>query len=119
METALKTNAVQATNKSDGVKRVALILLRVIGAVGGGYAFSAAAVAFGAIALSLSTPLARGEAAILMAMLGFVVYLVALLWGFSARRVWLVWLVLFGGAGCFYLLTRLLLPLLPAMGEVK
>lgn len=48
METSLKAHAAQVINKSDSVKRVTLILLRVIGAVGGGYAFSAATVAFGA-----------------------------------------------------------------------
>ena len=112
METALRSKSIRA-------KRVVKILLRVLGAVGGGYAFSAMMVAFGAVTLSLITPLPRGEATMLTAMLGFVIYLLVLLWAFSARRVWLVWLVLAGGAAGIYGLTRILMPLLPTIGEAK
>lgn len=95
------------------------IVLRVVAAVGGGYAFAAAFVAFGAVLLSLTTVLPRGEATILMAMVGFVIYLLVLLWAFAERRVWLIWLALFGGAGLLYGLTVVLMPLLPALGDVK
>lgn len=74
------------------------VLARIAGAVVGGYAFSASMVALSAVLLPLSFGMARSEAVFLAAMLGFVIYLVVLLWAFAARRMWRVWAVLFGGA---------------------
>lgn len=110
--TATLSGTVADANGAVIKNRVVKVLLRVLAAVGGGYAFSAAMVAFGAVAISLATPLPRGEAAMLMAMLGFVIYLAVLLWAFAERRLWLVWAVLFGGAACLYGLTRGLTPML-------
>lgn len=83
--------------------------LRVLGAVLGGYAFSSGLVALTAVALPL-VGLARSEAVLLAAMLGFVLYLLVLLWAFAERRLWRVWLVLIGGAILSYGVSRLLSP---------
>jgi hypothetical protein len=71
--------------------------LRILGAVAGGYAVTALAVA-AAGALLARLGMARAEAVVLAAMLGFVAYLVLLLWSFSVKRVTRLWLVLAGGA---------------------
>lgn len=77
--------------------RTLRILLRVLGAVAGGYALTALAVAaLGAVMTQLG--MARAEAVTLAAMLGFVIYLALLLWGFSAKSVARLWLTLAGGA---------------------
>jgi hypothetical protein len=88
------------------------VVLRVLGAVLGGYAFSAALVALAAVCLSLGTGLPRSEAVLLSAMAGFLLYLTVLLWAFAERRLWLVWCVLAGGAVLAYGLVRVLSPLL-------
>ncbi len=72
------------------------ILLRIAGAVLGGYVFSAALVALLAAVLPLAG-MARGEAAVSAAMLGFVLYLLVLLWAFSVRSLVRLWAVLAGG----------------------
>lgn len=64
--------------------------LRILGAVAGGYGVTALAVA-AAGALLARLGLARAEAVVLAAMLGFLVYLVILLWGFSVARVAKLW----------------------------
>lgn len=74
------------------------VALRMVGAVLGGYAFSATGAAFLAVVLSHFTPMHRGEAVLLAAMLGFMLYLAVLLWAFSERRLAKVWLAMFGGA---------------------
>ncbi|MGH8847398.1 MAG: iron uptake protein [Polaromonas sp.] len=72
------------------------ILLRIAGAVLGGYVFSAALVALLAAGLPLAG-LPRSEAAVSAAMLGFVLYLLVLLWAFSVRSLVRLWAVLAGG----------------------
>ncbi|MDO8372947.1 MAG: PepSY domain-containing protein, partial [Polaromonas sp.] len=62
------------------------IVLRLIAALPGGYAFTAALVALLAAALPL-LGLARSEAVVSAAMLGFVLYLLVLLWAFSVRSL--------------------------------
>lgn len=86
--------------------------LHVLGAVIGGYAFSAALVALGSVALPLATGLARSEAVLLSSMLGFVVYLVVLIWAFAERRLGRVWGVLAAGAALTFLLAHALKPML-------
>ena len=71
--------------------------LRVLGAVGGGYALSALGVAAGA-ALLARAGMPPSEAVALAAMLGFIAYLLVLLWAFSVPSLARLWLVL-GGAG--------------------
>jgi hypothetical protein len=80
---------------------------RVTAAVLGGYAFTAAWVALAATGLPLATGMARSEAVLLSSMLGFVVYLVALIWAFAARALWRIWAVFIGGAALALLLTYL------------
>lgn len=72
---------------------IAGIGLRVLGAVFGGYALTALTVAGLGGALA-RLGMARSEAVILAAMLGFVAYGALLLWGFSVRSVARLWAVL-------------------------
>ena len=60
---------------------------RVMLVIFGGYAAAAGFVAGASVALPL-IGMARSEAVALASMLGFVVYLVLLLWGFAERRLW-------------------------------
>jgi hypothetical protein len=71
---------------------------RILLAVVGGYAFSASASALLAVTLPRLTNMDRGEAVVLAAMLGFLIYLVVLLWAFAARRLARVGVALVGGA---------------------
>lgn len=64
---------------------------RLLGAVAGGYAFCAALVALLSVALSLAD-LPRSEAVAAAASLGFVLYLLVLLWAFSVRSLARLWL---------------------------
>jgi len=69
---------------------------RVAAAVLGGYAF-----AWGFIAACASLMFAGGmgfhDAEFLASLLGVLAFLVAFLWTFAARRLWVVWVVLAGG----------------------
>lgn len=97
-----------------GAPRAAAVTLRVVGAIGGGFAFTTAAVALAAVVLPLAFGMARGEAVLLSTMLGFVLYLVLLLWAFAERRLWLVWGVFSGGGLAVFWLAQRLAPLLAA-----
>lgn len=92
------------------------VVARVIGAVGGGFAFTTALVALGAVGLPLAFGMARSEAALLAAMSGFIVYLVLLLWAFAERRLWRVWAVFGGGAVVACGLALWMAPLVQANG---
>lgn len=61
--------------------------LRVVTAVLGGYAAASGLVALLAVGLPRLTGLARSEAVVLASMLGFLIYLALLIWGFSAQRL--------------------------------
>ena len=71
------------------------LALRVVGAIVGGYAVTALAVAACSAALA-QAGMVRSDAVALCAMLGFVFYLVLALWAFSVRSVVRLWLVLGG-----------------------
>ncbi len=74
--------------------------LRLIAAIPGGYALTAAAVAALGGLLSLAG-MTRSDAVVLSAMLGFVLYLVLLLWAFAERSLARLWGVIAGGlAAC-------------------
>jgi hypothetical protein len=73
------------------------MLLRVTLAVAGGYALTAALVALLTQGLVLAG-LPRSEATVSAAMLGFVIYLVVLLWAFSVRSTSRLSLGVLGGA---------------------
>ncbi len=83
------------------------IVLRLIAALPGGYAFTAALVALLAAALPL-LGLARSEAVVSAAMLGFVLYLLVLLWAFSVRSLAWLWAVLAGGTALVLVLLQLI-----------
>ncbi|MDP3653390.1 MAG: iron transporter [Rhodoferax sp.] len=84
------------------------LCLRLVAAVPGGYAMAAAAVAVCAGVLA-HAGMARSEAVVLSAMLGFVFYLLWLLWAFGVRSLWRLWGVLLGGLAA----GTALLPLMP------
>ena len=88
-------------------RRSAAVLSRLLAAVCGGYALAAGCVALVSVALPRLVGVPRGEAVLLASMLGFVVYLVLLLWAFAAR-LWRVWAVLAGGAALSFGLALLL-----------
>ena len=75
------------------------MLLRIGGAVLGGYALSAAAVAL-MVGLFMQVGLVRSEAVVLSSMLGFVFYLAVLIWAFSVRSLGKLWTVLVVGTAC-------------------
>ena len=81
------------------VLKATQIVLRVVGAVGGGYAVAAGLAALLAVALPVSTGLARSEAVVLSSMLAFLIYLALLVWGFAERRLLRLWLVFGSAAG--------------------
>lgn len=78
---------------------------RISLAVAGGYGFTVLAVML--LARLLSALMPRSEAVVLSAMLGFTVYLVVLLWAFSERRPFRLWLVLGGGSLAAFAVLRL------------
>ena len=71
--------------------------LRVTGAVAGGYAVATLAVTTAGAALA-RLGMARSDAVVTAAMLGFIVYLLLLLWGFAVRSLTRMYLSLAGGA---------------------
>jgi hypothetical protein len=68
-------------------RKVATIVIRLLAAVGGGYAVAAGIAAFGAVGLSAASLLPRSEAVVLTSMLAFLVYLALLIWAFAERHV--------------------------------
>ncbi len=83
------------------------VVLRLIAALPGAYALTAALVALLAAALPL-LGLARSEAVVSAAMLGFVLYLLVLLWAFSVRSLVRLWAVLTGGTALALVLLQLI-----------
>ncbi len=70
--------------------------LRIVGAVAGGYLLTVLTViAAGAVLARLG--MGRSEAVALSSMLGFVFYLVLLVWAFSVRPAKRLWIVLAAG----------------------
>lgn len=69
---------------------------RLFLAVVGGYFLTTALVALSASALSRL--MARNEAVILTSMLGFVLYLILLIWAFADSQLQRLWCILGGGA---------------------
>ena len=84
------------------------VLLRLLAAIFGSYACTASLASAGAALLVVLAGMARSEAVYLTAMLGLLVYLALLLWGFSASRLWRVWAFMLGGAVGGLLLQSLL-----------
>lgn len=63
------------------------VLVRLVAAIGGGYAVAAGLAALAAAALSTGGVMARSEAVVLASMLAFLVYLALLIWAFADRRL--------------------------------
>lgn len=63
------------------------VLVRLVAAIGGGYAVAAGLAALAAVALSTGGVMARSEAVVLASMLAFLVYLALLIWAFADRRL--------------------------------
>lgn len=82
--------------------------LRVAGAVAGGYLVTALAVTTAGAALA-RLGMARSDAVVTAAMLGFIVYLLLLLWGFAVRSLARLWLLLAGSAALLLAVRHLLI----------
>lgn len=108
------------TSRSDLVKLahvfVASPLLRVLLAIVGGYVLTAELVGLSAVALALFIP--KAEAVILTCMIGFLAYLIILLWAFAEQRLRRVWLVLAGGIAGSYALPRIATVVVPSVQPV-
>lgn len=72
------------------------LVARITAAVFGGYAFAWGIVAAGA-SLMFAAGMDFHDAEFLASLLGVLTFLVAFLWTFAARRVWVAWAVLAGG----------------------
>jgi hypothetical protein len=66
-----------------GARKAIPILVRLVAAIGGGYAVSAGLAALAARVLPVTTAMPRSEAVVLASMLAFLVYLGLLIWGFA------------------------------------
>lgn len=69
-----------------------LVRLGLLG-FGGSYALSAVIVALLALGLPAVTGLSRADAAMLSAVLGFLVHLALIIWTFAERRLARVWIL--------------------------
>ena len=81
---------------------------RVVTAILGGYTAASGLVALLAVGLPRLTALPRSEAVVLASMLGFVLYLALLLWGFAERRLLRLFLGLAFIAGASFSIVALL-----------
>ena len=70
------------------------VVIRLVVAIGGGYAVSAGLAGLAAVALPAITPLPRSEAVVLASMLAFLIYLALLIWAFAEPRLVRLCLVL-------------------------
>ena len=70
---------------------------RIAAAIFGGYGFAWGIVAAGA-SLMFAAGMDFHDAEFLASLLGVLAFLVVFLWTFAARRLWVVWTLLAGGA---------------------
>jgi hypothetical protein len=89
---------------------LSVVALRILAIVGGGYLASAGLVAVASAALPTLGWTARADAVVLSGSLGFLVYLVLVLWIAAERRLWLAFLVPLALAGAGFCLAQLLAP---------
>ncbi len=73
----------QRTLQRAGATKAVPIIVRLVAAIGGGYAVSAGLAALAARVLPATTAIPRSEAVVLASMLAFLVYLGLLIWGFA------------------------------------
>lgn len=95
------------------MRAVLLIAGRIFAAVVGGYAATVGLVALFAVLLALVFGMARSEAVVLTSMIGFLAYAAIVVWGFSERRLFRLWMILGGGAVLSHAAAILLARLLP------
>jgi len=88
----------------------ASLTLRLVAAIGGGYVGTVALASAGALLLVRLGGMPRSEAVTLAAMLGFILYLVLLLWAISEPRLWRVWAFLLSTIGTGLALQHSLAP---------
>ena len=81
--------------------QAAKLILRIAGAVLGGYALSALLVALLAAAL-VRLGMAKGEAVVSASIAGFLIYLVLLVWAFSCVRLRTLWATLVASSTAAY-----------------
>jgi len=113
MPTAVVQSGPGAMNSRRGFS--VSVIQRVLLAIVGGYWLSSGLVSLGALALATVMP--RSEAVVLMAMLGFVGYLMLLLWAFAEPRLTRLWLVLGGGSLVLWALQPVSMSLLGGGGH--
>jgi hypothetical protein len=77
----------QRTLQGTGARKAIPIIVRLVAAVGGGYAVSAGLAALASVALPSAGSMPRSEAVVLASMLAFLVYLVLLIWAFAEPRL--------------------------------
>jgi hypothetical protein len=90
--------------------RAIWVIFRVLLGIGGGYAASAAWSAALAVLLYRGVGFDRAESTVLCAMLGFALYLFALLWAFTTPKLSRVAAVFVGGSALGYGLVLWLSP---------
>ena len=73
----------QRTLQRAGARKAIPIIVRLVAAIGGGYAVSAGLAALAARVLPVTTAMPAREAVVLVSMLAFLVYLGLLIWGFA------------------------------------
>ena len=69
------------------MNRSVSIAVRLLAAIGGGYAVAAGLAALGAVGLSAASLFPRSEAVVLASLLAFLIYLALLIWAFAERRL--------------------------------
>jgi hypothetical protein len=74
---------VQRTLQRAGARKAIPIIVRLVAAIGGGYAVAAGLAALAARVLPMATAMPAREAVVLVSMLAFLVYLGLLIWGFA------------------------------------
>ena len=77
----------QRSLQGTGVRKAISVIIRLVAAIGGGYAVSAGLAALAAVALPSVTAMPRSEAAVLASMLAFLVFLALLIWAFAEPRL--------------------------------
>jgi hypothetical protein len=84
----------QRTLQGAGARKAIPIIVRLIAAIGGGYAVSAGLAALAARVLPVTTAMPPREAVVLVSMLAFLVYLGLLIWGFAEPNLLRLCLIL-------------------------
>jgi hypothetical protein len=74
-------------SETASIDRRVAVAIRLLAAIGGGYAVAAGLASLGALGLSAASLLSRSEAVVLASMLAFPIYLALLVWGFAERRL--------------------------------